>query len=145
MLFWLSILPSFHFWAGNAALVARAMSNVFGFEFEINENSKTSYDIPDQLQYRLGAKTGRLGYESILGNSFSELDSGYDIIIKNVNYRDVKGLLPGGKTREKIEWLLNICMPNNLVYDIKIKTKKDSREKPEDISGQNYLGYSSFI
>lgn len=139
ILFWLSMLPTFHFWAGNPDLTARAFSLIFGYDFQILENTRTYHKIPAPLRYQLGIPTGRLGCETILGYSFSELDSGYDIVIGGVRESQVQDLLPGGRTHEKLKWLIDFCMPNNLVANIKIRV---NREK--DIQNK-YLGYSSFI
>jgi len=140
MLLWLSMLPAFHFWAGNPELIEKAMAKVFGFNFEIVENIRSNYEIPESLHYHLGARIGRLGRETVLGNSFCESDSSYEVIIKNVSPDRVKELLPGGSIRNKIEWFLSFCMPENLEYKIRVNVlKTKTREKPD------YLGYSTYI
>jgi hypothetical protein len=145
MLYWLSILPSFHFWAGNPKLCAKAMEMVFGHEFEIVENCGRNFDIPDNLCYRLGQDGGRLGCETLMGNSFTEFDSGFNVIVKNVELDNVSELLPGGKTRDKLDWFLQLSMPGNLEYDISIRVRKKQNQPLTENENGNYLGYSTFI
>lgn len=145
MLFWLSILPSFHYWAGNPGLTEKALEMLFGFTFEIVENSYSVHEIPPSLHYHLGTRTGRLGREVVLGRQFSEYDSGYEVIIKNVEPNQVRELLPAGKIRKKIEWVLTTCMPNNLTYQIRIKVNRPGVSVAGEEIQKGYLGYSTFI
>lgn len=145
MLFWLSILPAFHHWAGNPELTEKVLESLFGFTFEIVENTYSMHEIPPSLRYHLGARTGRLGREAVLGREFSEYDSGYEVMIKNVKENEVKELLPGGKIRKKIEWVLSVCMPNNLAYQIRIKVNRPGVTPVGDEINKRYLGYSTFI
>jgi hypothetical protein len=144
MLFWFSAFSSFHFWAGNPEAVEKVLTSLFGYDFKIIENVKAEYEIPPPIQYRLGAKSGRLGKETVIGRSFVEYDSGYTVVIMGVEPEDVEKLLPGRSLREKLEWVLSICMPSNLDYHPKIKVDvartKVGRERRE-----SYLGYSTFI
>ncbi|MFH2037049.1 MAG: type VI secretion system baseplate subunit TssG [Candidatus Zixiibacteriota bacterium] len=142
ILFWLSVLPTFHFWAGNPDLVSNILHNLFGYEFKFVENCKKTFNIPSDLQYKLGAKTGRLGCETLVGRSFTEADSSYQLRIENVPANDVRELLPGGKKREKIDWLLGFCMPGNLEYDLKVRIKNSDRKERTE---SPYLGYSVYI
>ena len=103
------------------------------------------HEIPPSLHYHLGARTGRLGREAVLGREFSEYDSGYEVLIKNVKEDEVKELLPGGKIRKKIEWVLSVCMPNNLTCQIRIKVNRPGLMPVGDEINKRYLGYSTFI
>jgi hypothetical protein len=143
-LLWSVLLPSFHFWAGNPVLTERILHHIFGYDFRIVEWTEAVYDIPAELQTRLGKKSTRLGKEFILGRSFSECDSSYEIRISGVSADDVIGLLPGKPLRRKLEWVLSICMPNNLDYKITIKV--DSCVFAIGATKtRRYLGYSTYI
>jgi len=102
---------------------------------------RSSTPIPDPLRYRLGSKTGRLGRETILGRSFQECDSTYEVVVGGVPPADVSRLLPGGGTRRRIERMLSYCMPGDLDYRIRVEV---DREKARG-GAEGYLGYSSFI
>ncbi len=141
---WSAVLPSFHLWAGNPEKVADALKLLFGFEFRIVENVSSRYDIPEGIRYHLGAKTGRLGRESIIGQSFSECDSTYEIIVGGLTRKDMIEFLPGKETRRKLEWVLSVCMPGNLDYRFRFKI-----DDPGMILGlherESRLGYSSHL
>ncbi len=139
-----SILPSFNYWSGNPALVEIILQFFFKYQFKIVENSSSQYEIPESIRYRLGSKSGRLGRETIIGRSFKEQDSCYDLIIRGVEPREVADLLPDKPVRKKLDWLLGFCMPGNLEYKIKIKVKAKRTSVGPD-SKNCYLGYSSFI
>ncbi len=145
MLLWLSMLPTFHFWAGNPELIEMALAKVLGLDFEVVENTRSKYEIPESIRYHLGTKSGRLGRETVLGNSFYECDSSYEVIVKNVSPDKVNELLPGGATRTKIEWLLSFCMPDNLEYKIRVKVKKAKTIADRKKEQPGYLGYSTHI
>jgi len=143
-LVWVALLPTFHFWAGNPSLSEKALKLIFGYNFEIVENLKSEYEIPEAIQYRLGSMAGRLGRESLVGNSFVESDSCYMVVVRGVPIGELRDLLPGSSKRRKIETVLKICMPNNLDYKIKyvISEKKLIIGKEKR---RGYLGYSTYI
>jgi hypothetical protein len=144
LLEWATLLPYFHFWAGNPRLVEKALSALFGYHFQIVENCHHEYAIPENIQYRLGSKSGRLGHEAILGKTFFESDSGYEVIIGQINSSQVRELLPGKPLRKKIEVILKLCMPNNLDCHIKFKVS-DKKTKIGQKDGNYILGYATHI
>jgi len=141
---WAAVLPSFHLWAGNPEKVADALALLFGYRFRIVENVPSRYDIPESIQYRLGAKTGRLGRESVIGRSFSECDSTYEIIIGGLTRQDMLAFLPGKEKRRKLEWVLSVCMPGNLDHRFRFEI-----DDPGMVLGkqerESRLGYSSHL
>jgi hypothetical protein len=144
ILFWASVFPAFHYWAGNPVFVEKILGYIFDYTFKIVENVESEYEIPEALRYRLGSKTGRLARESIIGRSFVERDSGYSLIVSGVRPDQVADLLPGKAKRGKLEWVLRFCMPNDLDCHIIISVNKGragiGRQKRK-----YYLGYSSYV
>jgi len=144
LMFWITMLPSFHHWAGNPDYVAKVLEYIFGYKFEIIENVESSYDIPESIRFHLGSKTGRLGHETIMGRSFRERDSSYEVVVKGVPVNKVVDFLPGHSTIKKIKWVLGICMPNNLDHRIRVRVDAEPcRIGPE--AGRYHLGYSSYV
>ena len=141
---WQAIMPTFHIWAGNAEKTAKVLKFLFGFDFIINESVPTRQKIPKELQYALGSKSKRLGYESIAGRFFVECDTAYQVVISMVNKEAVSKLLPGQSLRKKIEAVLDYCMPGNLDYIIKIRVKKEE-SLLGDKTNKGYLGYNTFV
>lgn len=141
---WLAIMPTFHIWAGNAEKMSQILEFLFGYDFSIKESSPSRQNIPDELRYKLGSKSNRLGNEFIIGRSFVEYDTSYEVIISNVPAENVPELLPGKQTRKKIESVLNYCMPGNLDYKIKIISQKDE-VKLGKTDQKGYLGYNSYL
>jgi predicted component of type VI protein secretion system len=92
---WAAIMPGFHLWAGNPEFVAHVLRFLFGFSFRFTENVAARYDIPTDLQCRLGLRNSRLGDELVIGRSFREYDSSYALTVSDVNPDDVADLLPG--------------------------------------------------
>ncbi len=138
---WVSIMPRFHLWAGNAAFFEEALHYFFGYDFRIVENVPFEYGIPEGLQTRLGSTSSALGKEFVLGRSFKECDSGYDLHVRGLAPDDVRELLPGKSARGKLEWVVSTCMPNSL--DCRIRLKVDqSRFK---LGRERFLGYSTFV
>ena len=136
-----STLPSLNEWGGNPEIVTRILYRLFKYKTRIIENVISSTPIPEQLQYKLGAKTGRLGYETIVGRSFEEFDSTYELVFYDISPDEVPDLLPGGKMRRRIDSFLSYCMPGDYDYYYTIKVNKSAaREKT-----RKYLGYSSFL
>jgi predicted component of type VI protein secretion system len=141
---WASLFPRFHSWSGNPWLVCRVLEQFFPWTFSINENVASSNSIPEELQYRLGGRRGRLGRETVLGRNFTECDSAYELVISEVSPQDSPKLFPGAAVRSKIEWVIQTCMPGNLDCRITVKvTKEASRLGGE--SGRAYLGFAAFV
>lgn len=143
-LVWATLLPAFHRWAGNPDGVAKILEHLFGFKFEIIENITSEFEIPESIQYRLGEKTGRLGRETILGRSFVESDSTYQVLISGLGPADITSFLPGRPHRRKLEWILSNCMPGHLEYSISFRM--DTSTDPAIKVGENIcLGYTSYL
>lgn len=141
-LIWSALFPTFHYWAGNPRYVEKALGLVFGYEFHIKENIAREYQIPEALQYRLGSSNDRLGRGSVLGRSFTERDSCYEVIMLGVEPDDIKRFLPGKTGRKKLEEVLSICMPGDLECRLKIRPKRSRfRLGPEE--KRSYLGYAT--
>ena len=143
-LIWSTLFPTFHLWAGNAHEVCQVLKALFGFEFKIIQNTPMTHQIPSTCLDFLGSKTFTLGQGALIGDTFTERDSGYEVVILGVGMESVKDLLPKGKIRRKIEKALEVMMPENLEYKIIIKTIKHkspigAKEK------ENYLGYTSYL
>jgi len=141
---WLAIMPTFHIWAGNAERVSKILTFLFGFDFNINESLPACQNIPKELRYTLGSNKCRLGYEAIVGRSFTECETAYEVVISGIALDKVVELLPGKPMRRKIEAVLDYCMPGNLDYKFKIRAARDNfGQEPTEI--KRYLGYNSFI
>lgn len=144
LLTWVSLMPSFHFWAGNARLVAKVLSFMFGHEFRIVENVESEHEIPGEIQYRLGNRNGRLGRESIVGRRFTECDSCYEVQVRGITAAEIPTWFPEKKQRRKLEWMLELSMPNHLLFRIRLfcapKETHLGRDKRE-----MYLGYAARI
>jgi hypothetical protein len=141
VLLFVSLLPSLYLWGGNAEIITGVLRRVFGHKFILRENVESETEIPDSLRYRLGGKVARLGRETVLGGSFRECDSTYELIIGGVAVDEAKDFMPGGRVRKRIERILDYCMPGDL--DCRITVKVDG-EKP-GLGDRTYLGYSTFV
>jgi len=141
---WASIFPAFSDWSGNPALVCRVLKAFFGYDFRIQENTATNHKIPDSCRASLGGRGDELGKGFILGKSFTDYDSGYELIISGVPTDDVAALLPGGTKRTKVEKALAIFMPSNIEYRIRVRARK-SKVTIGPKQHRNYLGYTSYI
>ena len=142
-LIWSALFPTFHYWAGNPRYVEKALSLIFGYEFRIKENVAREYEIPEPLRYKLGSASDRLGRGTILGRSFTERDSCYEVIMRGVAPDDVKRFLPGQPGRKKLEEVLSICMPGDLEYRLKIRPKR-SQFRLGQKEKRSYLGYATY-
>ncbi|SYZ72873.1 hypothetical protein TRIP_C20988 [Candidatus Zixiibacteriota bacterium] len=143
-LIWTTLMPFFHFWAGNGGLTEKALELIFGYEFDIIENTFGQFVIPEEIRYILGSPSGRLGRETVLGNRFHDYDSNYEIIIKGISSEEVRNFLPGGLNRKRLDAILRFCMPNHLDYRLKFEVKN----KNTIIGRENraaYLGYAAHI
>lgn len=141
---WSSVFPFFNEWSGSAGLVCRVLKALFGFDFEIRENTPVDHGIPKKHRSKLGAARDKLGTGFILGAGFRDYDSGFELIVKNVDQKRVRDLLPGGKTRQRIERAMSIFMPSSLLYGIKIKVR-GPRVAIGKKERKSFLGYTSYI
>ena len=141
---WSTLFPSFHTWAGNPDMVCEVLKYLFGYEFEIRENTFARHNIPTDCRSHLGKPEDRLGKGLVIGRSFSDYDTGYEVVINGIKPGEMAEFLRGGSKRRKIEKVLEICMPSNLEYTIKIKTV-EIKGKIGDNRGKSYLGYTSYI
>jgi hypothetical protein len=142
-LLWLAMLPSFHAWAGNAKQVERALEALFGYRFIIRESQPRTYAIPPNLCYHLGADGGRLGHETVLGDSFRECDSAYELVVKAVSANDIHRFLPGQELRGRLEKVLDLCLPSHLERVVRIEPASRITGLGAEPSG-TYLGYNAF-
>ncbi|MBU0983100.1 MAG: type VI secretion system baseplate subunit TssG [candidate division Zixibacteria bacterium] len=141
---WSALMPLFHQWAGNAESMARVLHMVFGYEFEIIESVPKTYDIPPELQLRLGSPEARLGHETLLGDSFTESDSCYEVVVRGVPADEVSRFLPGGDGRGKLERILAFCAPGNLEYRLRIRSTAKCRSL--GTTGDDArLGYTAYV
>ena len=141
--FWAALMPTHHIWAGNPHFTARILQYMFGNKFTIRENIPTSFDIPLAIRSHLGSRFSRLGSELIPGKSFTENDSGYKVEC-DVKPNDIRDWLPGKKKRKKLERILNMCMPGNLEYSIKIRVKQEPSVLGTT-SKTAYLGFGTYL
>ncbi|MBN2183970.1 MAG: type VI secretion system baseplate subunit TssG [Candidatus Krumholzibacteriota bacterium] len=141
LLFLSSILPSVNEWGGNPDIVTDVLSRLFGYRVKLNENAPACTEIPAELQYHLGSSEAYLGSETLIGRSFKEYDSTYELVFTDLPPGDIRHLLPGGKIRARIEKFLDYCMPGDLDYRITLKV--DSRAVGRET--KKYLGYSSYL
>ena len=142
-LLWLAILPSFHAWAGNARQVEGILEAIFGYRFMIRESQPRTYAIPQNLCYHLGADSGRLGHETVLGESFRECDSAYEVVVKAVSASDLHFFLPGQELYCRLEKVLDLCLPSHLERVIRIEPDSRIACLGDGPSG-TYLGYNAF-
>lgn len=143
-LLWSAIMPGFHMWAGSPKFVAGVLRYLFGYTFEFKENVAARYDIPTDLRCRLGKASSRLGDDWIIGRSFSECDSSYELTVSGVPAAEAGDLLPGRPKRKKLEWVLSICMPTNLDCIVRIKVAGGNLKLGSSKTG-SLLGYSAFV
>jgi len=141
---WSAVFPFFNQWSGSPLLVCRVLKALFGLDFEIRENTPVEHPIPKKHRSKLGGKRDKLGMGFILGGSFRDYDSGFELIVRNVDQEQVKGLLPGGRTRKRIERALAVFMPNSLDYRIRVKVR-GPRVAIGKKERKSFLGYTSYI
>ena len=119
-----AILPSLHLWGGNPSAVTVVLKRLFGYDVRLKENVKASTPIPEDIRYRLGSKAARLGSETVIGRSFEECDSRYEVEFVGVPPGEIRDLLPGGRTRRRIEAFLDFCTPGDMDRTIAVKVEK---------------------
>lgn len=141
--FWAALMPTYHLWSGNPILTSRILKHMFGLRFSIKENISSTHAIPQAIRSRLGTKYSRLGSELVVGRSFCDCDSAYEVICET-SADDIQNWLPGKKQRKKLERILNMCMPGNLEYSIRIRVNR-APSALGDTSGRAYLGYGTFV
>jgi len=141
MAFLAAILPSLHLWGGNPTAVAIILKRMFGYHARVKENVKSSTSIPEDIRYRLGSRAGRLGSETVIGRSFEECDSRYEVELADVPPAEVRDLLPGGRTRRRIETFLSFCTPEDMDRTIAIKVRRQAARA----ATKQYLGYSTYL
>jgi len=141
---WGALLPVFHMWAGNPDRVAQVLGLLFGYTFRIVENAPAEFPIPDGIRYRLGMKSGRLGRETIIGRTFTESDSTYEVIVSGLPRDAMTAWLPGGTSRKKLDWVLRVCMPGNLGYRLRFEVGDRAAVLGGKKKG-SYLGYSAHL
>lgn len=141
---WASLMPEFHLWGGNSERVEEVLRLLFGYRFRIVENIRSDYEIPIDIRYRLGSKSGRLGRETAIGRTFSECDSTYQVIVSGVKRQEMASFVPGGANRKKLERVLRICMPNDLDYKITFEIENRAMIIGEAEKG-SYLGYTTHL
>jgi hypothetical protein len=144
MIAWASLMPAFYLWGGSAEKTAEVLRLMFGYKFRIVENIRSEYEIPEGIRYRLGTKSGRLGRESVIGRSFAENDSAFQVVVSGVARQDMADFLPGGKKRKKLEWALSLCMPNDLDYRVTFDIENRAMVVGMKEEG-TYLGYSTHL
>ncbi len=141
LVFLASILPSMNEWGANPDIVTDVLGRLFGYRVELRENVTASVPIPAELHYHLGSRTARLGIETVIGRSFEECDSTYELIFHDLPLSDIRHLLPGGRIRARVEKFLDYCMPGDLDYRITVKADRSKAGKET----KKYLGYSSYL
>ena len=139
-----SLLPQYHYWSGNADFLVAVLSRMFPFTFRVIENIPGRYTITQDLCTRLGRSNSRLGKESLLGSSFVEGDSAYRVIISNVPADRAAELVKGKFLRDRIDWMIQRCMPTHFVYEIIIEVNRQAAKLGRQ-SPTSRLGYSAFV
>jgi hypothetical protein len=136
-----AILPSLHLWGGNPSAVTIVLKRLFGYNVRLKENLKASTPIPEDIRYRLGSKTARLGSETVIGKSFDECDSRYEVEFVDVPPGEIRDLLPGGRARRRIEAFLDFCTPGDMDRTIAINVRRPAARA----AAKKYLGYSTYL
>jgi len=136
-----AVLPSLHQWGGNPATVAAVLERLTGYEVRLRENVRSTTPIPEELRWRLGSRAARLGAETVIGGSFEECDSMYEVEIAGVPPEEIGDLLPGGRTRRRIEAFLDFVTPGDMDRSIAVRV-----ERPAARAGrEKYLGLSTYL
>jgi hypothetical protein len=119
-----SLLPAYNEWAGNARGIAEALELMFRLRFEIIQNVACRFPIPSRLHYRLGQKKAGLGRDTLVGDSFTEADSAFLVVVRDLDPEQVTDLLPGKPLRQKLDWFLKLAVPGNLVCTIRLMPRR---------------------
>ncbi len=139
-----SLLPQYHFWSGNPEFLVQVLSLLLPFTFEVMENARKRYEIPEAIWTRLGTANSHLGADTALGRSFVEGDSAYRIMVSDIPAVRANELVPGKPLRKKLDWLIERCMPSHLAYDIELRVDRSAARIGLD-SETARLGYSVFV
>lgn len=139
-----SLLPQYQYWSGNPEFLVQVLSLMLPFSFEVTENVRNRYDIPADIQTRVGTANTRLGKETVLGRSFVEGDSTYRVTVSGVSPERAAELVPGRPLRKKLEWLLERCMPSHSDYQIEIQVDRNAARLGKE-SPSARLGYSVYV
>ncbi len=144
LMVWVGLMPAFNFWSGNAELVGRIIGLIFKCDVRILENTPNTYDVPENLHYKLGSAGAALGRDTIIGSSFTEFDSGCEIHIRDIPREQLMEFLPGRPLRKKLDWLLSFCLPGSLIPVIRVSGRREELKlgaKQE----KTFLGYASYL
>ncbi len=141
---WAALLPSFHNWAGNAEQVGHVLTLLLGRRCSVEENIPVRYDIPSDIQSRLGQKRHRLGRQIVLGDGFIDCDQTYRVHVHGVASDRIRDWMPGGPMHRHLEWLLQTCMPGQLDYRISVHARR-GRRKLGDSTEHFRLGYNTYL
>ncbi|MEA3297251.1 MAG: type VI secretion system baseplate subunit TssG, partial [candidate division Zixibacteria bacterium] len=101
-------------------------------------------EIPENIHTQLGSRFNSLGQDFLLGRSFSEYDSGYELRISEISSDNVIDFLPGKPKLKKLQWVLETCMPNNLQCNIRIEVDKKKFMLGKR-HGESHLGYTTYV
>jgi hypothetical protein len=144
LMFWVSVLPAAHLWAGNGRGVAAVLTHLLRCPVEINESVPNRFELPPECRSPLGSAAAGLGTGFVLGRAFTEQDSTYEVVVEDVPAERLASFLPGKPDRLKLEWLLGVCMPSHLEY--RILVVPCTRVHPIGRKGGAFnLGYGSFV
>lgn len=139
---WATLMPGFNAWSGNPDEAEKVLGRIFGYRFRLVENIQSRHDIPDEMKYSLGTKTGRLGRETVLGRRFTEFDSSFGVQILDVKQEDVANFLPGRPLRKKLDATLRLILPEQMDYRISFVTAGRGTKIGDKKTGA-YLGYAT--
>jgi len=142
-MFWVSAMPLFHRWSGNARAVGAIIGRLIGQPVEIIENVEAWFELPGDCRSSLGTASGALGETLVAGRRFADCDSSYQVIVHDLPAARVPEFLPGGGGRRKIEWLLSVCMPGNLEAIISVRTRRSNQPLGKE-QRTCYLGYTTY-
>lgn len=141
---WSTLMPGFNNWSGNTEEAQKVLGRIFGYQFRLVENIQSVHEIPEEMQYTLGTKTGRLGLETVLGRTFEEYDTSFGVQIIGVRQEDVAEFLPGRPKRKKLDAILRLILPEQMDYRISFVTAGRGTKIGDKTTGA-YLGYATRI
>ena len=124
--------------------MAAVLSHLLRCPVEITESVSNSFELPDDCRSPLGSTSAGLGTSFVLGRSFVEQDSTYEVMVEGVPEERLTSFLPGKPDRLKLEWLLSVCMPSHLEYRIRV-TPRTKRHPLGKVGGAYHLGYGTFV
>jgi hypothetical protein len=143
---WTMFLPGFHQWAGTKKGTQEVLSKLFGIQFRIKENERGENSLPPEVQSLLGKRWSQLGSDWSLGNSFSECESSFRVVIGPISACQVRDFLPLGAKRKKLDRILNHCVPGQLRWGVALKLKEKEKIFSLGESTHNcVLGYSTYL